>query len=112
MEFKAQEERTPEKREQTTQQLLEGKNKSSFMPPRSNILNLPFVQTFGYVVRDQDPLPVLIIDANKATSLGVKPSRKYKLLKQDFPVQSDDGTQEIIPSHVLPSKFERRANLR
>ena len=57
------------------------------------------VQTFGYTV--QEPEPSRKIDAEKATKLGVSPGRKYRKLKNGFPVMSDDGIREVRPEEVL-----------
>uniref|UniRef100_A0A7S4V718 Metallo-beta-lactamase domain-containing protein n=1 Tax=Ditylum brightwellii TaxID=49249 RepID=A0A7S4V718_9STRA len=74
----------------------------------AEVMHQPGVQTFGFVVEESTPPHK--IDAAKATELGVKPGTKYKLLKNGFPVMSDDETKEIRPEQVLtdtvsPRKF-------
>eukprot|EP00543_Licmophora_paradoxa_P017596 CAMPEP_0202478952 /NCGR_PEP_ID=MMETSP1360-20130828/94732_1 /ASSEMBLY_ACC=CAM_ASM_000848 /TAXON_ID=515479 /ORGANISM="Licmophora paradoxa, Strain CCMP2313" /LENGTH=290 /DNA_ID=CAMNT_0049106259 /DNA_START=648 /DNA_END=1520 /DNA_ORIENTATION=- len=81
-----------------------GRTKKLFISA-AEVKHLPHVPTFGYVVREQDP--PLKIDVEKATALGVKPSKKYRLLQQGFPVQSDDGTTEVLPSEVAASSSDR-----
>lgn len=57
------------------------------------------VQTFGYTV--QEPDPSRKIDAEKATKLGLAPGAKYRILKNGFPVMSDDGIRRVQPEQVL-----------
>lgn len=64
------------------------------------------VQTFGYVVEEQPPPGT--IDKDKAVALGVRPSRKYGLLKCGISVPNDDGTAEVHPSQVLCQTFRPR----
>mmetsp|Transcript_16126 Transcript_16126/g.26470 ORF Transcript_16126/g.26470 Transcript_16126/m.26470 type:complete len:580 (-) Transcript_16126:59-1798(-) len=68
--------------------------------------HLSRVQTFGYVVEEQPPPGT--IDKDKAVALGVKPSRKYGLLKCGISVPNDDGTGEVHPSQVLSNVFRPR----
>lgn len=75
----------------------------------AEIHHLPKLQCFGYVI--MEPTQPLKLDAEKATQLGIRPGKKYKLLKGGFPVQSDDGTREVQPEDVCigdpakPRKF-------
>jgi len=64
------------------------------------------VQTFGYTVEEQPPPGN--IDVEKAKSLGVRPSKKYGLLKCGLSVQNDDGTAEVHPHEVLVTSFRPR----
>ena len=68
--------------------------------------HLSGVQTFGYVVEEQQPPGT--IDKDKAVALGVKPSKKYGLLKCGISVMRDDGTGEVHPSQVLCNIFRPR----
>eukprot|EP00984_Skeletonema_dohrnii_P017428 scaffold7914_cov111-Skeletonema_dohrnii-CCMP3373.AAC.3 len=68
--------------------------------------HLSGVQTFGYVVEEQPPPGT--IDKDKAIALGVKPSKKYGLLKCGISVPNDDGTGEVHPSQVLCNVFRPR----
>ena len=68
----------------------------------------PGVQTFGFVVEEMTPQRN--IDPDKATSLGVKPGKKYRDLKRGIAVLSDDETRMVDPEDVLgeyvaPRKF-------
>lgn len=65
----------------------------------AEVTHIQGVQTFGFVVQELEPPRK--IDAAKATALGVRPSRKYQLLKNGFPVVSDDGTHKVQPDSVL-----------
>ncbi len=64
------------------------------------------VQTFGYTVEEQPPPGN--IDLNKAIALGVKPSKKYGLLKCGLPVPNDDGTDMVHPEQVLVKMYRPR----
>lgn len=64
------------------------------------------VQTFGYTVEEQPPPGN--IDVEKAQALGVKPSKKYGLLKCGIPVPTDDGLGEVRPEQVLIKSFRPR----
>ncbi|KAL7481654.1 hypothetical protein ACHAW6_007334 [Cyclotella cf. meneghiniana] len=68
--------------------------------------HLSGVQTFGYSVEELTPPG--IIDAEKAKSLGIQPSKKYSLLKCGIPVTNDDGSAIIEPSQVLTQTFRAR----
>ena len=57
------------------------------------------VQTLGFVITEPTPQPT--INVNKAISLGVKPSKKYRALKSGKSVISDDGTKTVYPHQVL-----------
>jgi ribonuclease Z len=65
----------------------------------AEVKHLNKVQTFGYTV--QEPEPSRKIDAEKATKLGVAPGAKYRILKNGFPVMSDDGIRRVQPEQVL-----------
>jgi len=64
------------------------------------------VQTFGYTVEEQAPPGN--IDVKKAQALGIKPSKKYALLKCGLSVPTDDGTGEVRPEQVLTTTFRPR----
>ncbi|KAL3784981.1 hypothetical protein HJC23_011182, partial [Cyclotella cryptica] len=64
------------------------------------------VQTFGYTV--EELAPPGNIDAEKAKSLGLQPSKKYSLLKCGIPVTNDDESAIIEPSQVLTQTFRAR----
>lgn len=64
------------------------------------------VQTFGYTVEEQPPPGN--IDLNKAIALGVKPSKKYGLLKCGLSVPNDDGTGVVHPEQVLVRMYRPR----
>ena len=73
------------------------------------------VQTFGYTVEEQAPPGT--IDLEKARALGIRPSKKYALLKCGLSVPTDDGTGEVHPDQVivktfLPRKFAMLADHR
>lgn len=68
--------------------------------------HLDGVQTFGYVVEEQPPPGT--IDKDKAVALGVRPSRKYGLLKCGISVPNDDETAVVHPSQVLSQTFRPR----
>ena len=68
--------------------------------------HLSGVQTFGYVVEEQPPPGT--IDKDRAVALGVKPGKKYGLLKCGISVPTDDGTGEVHPSQVLSTVFRPR----
>jgi ribonuclease Z len=74
----------------------------------AEVTHVDTVQTFGYVVSEAEPIPK--IDAEKATKLGVAPSKKYRQLKNGFPVTSDDGLRTVQPDQVLtsPNRKERK----
>ena len=64
------------------------------------------VQTFGYTVEEQPPPGTL--DVMKAQALGVKPSKKYSLLKCGLSVPTDDGLGVVLPEQVLSQSFKPR----
>jgi len=70
------------------------------------VVHLPGVQTFGYVVEEQTP--ARNIDPDRARALGVNPGPKYRKLKQGFAVESDDGTTVVCPEDVLLKVVEPR----
>jgi len=72
----------------------------------SQLDHLGGVQTFGYTVEEQQPPGN--IDVVKATALGVKPSKKYGLLKCGLSVESDDGENMVHPKQVLNNIFRPR----
>ena len=61
--------------------------------------HLAGVQTFGYTVEEQTP--PRNIDPEKASALGLKPGKKYSLLKAGLSVPTDDGTDIVYPDQVL-----------
>ncbi len=64
------------------------------------------VQTFGYTIEEQPPPGN--IDLNKAIALGVKPSKKYGLLKCGLSVPNDEGTDVVRPEQVLNKMYRPR----
>ena len=73
----------------------------------AEVTHVPGIQTFGYVLEELPPPPT--IDPKKAMELGLAPSPKYLILKNGFPVKSDDGTRAIYPEQVLlPSQKRGR----
>lgn len=72
----------------------------------AEIDHLHGVQTFGYTVEEQSPPGN--IDLNKAIALGVKPSKKYGLLKCGISVPNDDGTAVVHPEQVLIKTYRPR----
>ena len=66
----------------------------------AEVHHVPKLQCFGYVVREPMTQPWRI-DKDKAIAAGVRPGKKFKLLKSGFPVMSDDGSREVQPSEVL-----------
>lgn len=68
--------------------------------------HLKGVQTFGYTVEEQTPPGS--IDPEKAKALGIRPSKKYSLLKLGVPVQNDDNTALVEPKDVLIETFRAR----
>jgi ribonuclease Z len=67
----------------------------------AEVHHVPKLQCFGYVV--QEPMQPRNIDAEKCSNLGVKPGKKYKLLKSGYNVQSDDGLREVLADDVTVS---------
>ena len=72
----------------------------------AEIDHLRGVQTFGYTVKEQTPPGT--IDADKAKSFGIAPSKKYSLLKCGIPVMNDDESAFIQPKDVLTQLFRAR----
>ena len=68
--------------------------------------HLAGVQTFGYTVEEQKPPGT--IDVDKAKALGIRPSKKYGLLKCGISVATDDGTGEVHPDQVITKSFQPR----
>jgi ribonuclease BN (tRNA processing enzyme) len=66
----------------------------------AEVQHVPKLQCFGYVIREPNSQPWKI-DKDKAIAAGVRPGRKYKLLKCGFTVMSDDGSKEVQPSEVV-----------
>jgi ribonuclease Z len=64
------------------------------------------VQTFGYMVEEQPPPGN--IDQEKAKACGIKPGKKYGLLKCGLSVSNDDGTRIVQPEEVLIETFRPR----
>lgn len=75
----------------------------------AEVTHINAVQTFGYTV--SEPEPMRKIDAEKATKLGVAPSKKYKKLKNGFPVTSDDGLRTIQPEQVLTTTNRKQRKI-
>jgi ribonuclease Z len=65
----------------------------------AEVLHLPGIQTFGYVV--EECTPSAKIDAEKAKQLGIAPGLKYRALKNGYSVMSDDGLSEVTPAQVM-----------
>ncbi len=66
----------------------------------AEVEHTPKLQCVGYVV-EEPKTQSINIDSEKATSIGLKPSRKYKALKWGFPVLSDDESRMIQPEEVM-----------
>ncbi len=66
----------------------------------AEVEHTPKLQCVGYVV-EEPKTQSINIDSDKATSIGLKPSRKYKALKWGFPVLSDDESCMIQPEEVM-----------
>lgn len=66
----------------------------------AEVQHTPKLQCVGYVV-EEPKTQSINIDSEKATSLGLKPSIKYKELKWGYPVPSDDGSRLIKPEDVI-----------
>lgn len=64
------------------------------------------VMTFGYVVEEEEPQRNM--DVKKAKACGVKPGRKYKLLKSGIPVKADDGSRMVQPEEVFEEKKTKK----
>ena len=62
------------------------------------VMHVPDVQTFGFVVEERGPLRRL--DVERANAAGVKEAKKYTQLKLGFPVMKDDGTGEVQSHEV------------
>jgi len=82
-----------------------GKNRRLFIKA-AELDRLGGIQTFGYTVEEQTP--PRNIDAKKATALGLKPSKKYSLLKMGESVPTDDGTGVVEPEQVLLEELRAR----
>lgn len=65
----------------------------------AEVLHLPGIQTFGYVV--EECAPCGRIDVEKAKGLGVAPGPKYRSLKNGYSVISDDGLRQVTPEQVM-----------
>ena len=72
----------------------------------AEIDHLGGVQTFGYMVEEQPPPGN--IDQEKAKACGIKPGKKYGLLKCGLSVPNDDGTKIVKPEEVLIETFRPR----
>ena len=75
----------------------------------AEVTHINAVQTFGYVV--SEPEPIRKINADKATKLGVAPSKKYKKLKNGFAVTSDDGLRTVQPEQVLTNTNRKQRKI-
>jgi ribonuclease Z len=62
--------------------------------------HVPKLQCFGYVVREATTQP-RSIDKDRAIAAGVRPSKKFRILKSGIPVRSDDDTRLVDPKEVL-----------
>lgn len=65
----------------------------------AQIMHIPKLQCFGYVVQEPHSQPRKI-DVQRAQAAGVAPGRAFKLLKSGFAVQSDDGSRMVQPEEV------------
>eukprot|EP00557_Chaetoceros_sp_GSL56_P013170 CAMPEP_0176483050 /NCGR_PEP_ID=MMETSP0200_2-20121128/3715_1 /TAXON_ID=947934 /ORGANISM="Chaetoceros sp., Strain GSL56" /LENGTH=500 /DNA_ID=CAMNT_0017879433 /DNA_START=433 /DNA_END=1936 /DNA_ORIENTATION=+ len=65
----------------------------------AEVLHLPGVQTFGYVV--EECTPSAKINVEKAKALGLSPGPKYRSLKNGYAVMSDDGLRQVTPEQVM-----------
>ena len=70
----------------------------------AEVRHVPGVVTFGYAVEESEP--PRNIDAKRAMALGIRPGKKFALLKHGFSVESDDG-RVIQPEQVLVSKTKK-----
>lgn len=64
----------------------------------AEVYHVPNVQTFGYVVEEQKPLPR--INSQRTKELGLLDHKKINELKNGFPAMNDDGTREVQPEEV------------
>ena len=77
----------------------------------AEVEHTPKLQCVGYVV-EEPKTQSINIDSEKATSLGLKPSIKYKALKWGFPVPSDDDEARLIqPEDVMMGEKGRPRKL-
>ena len=65
----------------------------------AQIMHIPRLQCFGYVVEEPHSQPRKI-DVQRAQAAGVAPGRAFKLLKSGFAVPSDDGSRMVQPEEV------------
>jgi ribonuclease BN (tRNA processing enzyme) len=66
----------------------------------AQVSHVPALQCFGYVVQEPLSMPQRV-DVERAMAAGVKPGRKYRLLKAGFAVPSDDGSRRVHPKDVI-----------
>lgn len=66
----------------------------------AQVSHVPALQCFGYVVQEPFSMPQRV-DVERAMAAGVKPGRKYRLLKAGFAVPSDDGLRRVHPKDVI-----------
>lgn len=77
----------------------------------AEVEHTPKLQCVGYVI-EEPKTQSINIDSEKATSLGLKPSIKYKALKWGFPVPSDDDESRLIhPEDVMIGEKARPRKL-
>lgn len=77
----------------------------------AEVEHTPKLQCVGYVI-EEPKTQYINIDSEKATSLGLKPSIKYKALKWGFPVPSDDDDSRMIqPEDVMVGEKSRPRKL-
>lgn len=65
----------------------------------AEVIHLDGVQTFGFVVEELEPPRT--IDPARAKAMGVQPGPNYRILKNGYPVWSDDGKTLVQPEDVL-----------
>jgi ribonuclease Z len=68
--------------------------------------HLKGVQTFGFTVEEQTPPGTISVE--KAEALGIKPGKKYSLLKCGISVMNDDESAIVQPQDVLTQTFRAR----
>jgi len=76
----------------------------------AEVVHSPNVPTFGFRVSEMDPPSH--IDPEKAKKLGVRPGPKYNILKNGFPVPTDQDPNVMVqPEQVLVSSKRRGRTL-
>jgi ribonuclease Z len=82
------------------EQMSSTNNDRGFYVHAAQVSHVPALQCFGYVVQEPLSMPQRV-DAERAKAAGVKPGRKYKVLKAGFSVTSDDGLRRVHPNDVI-----------